>query len=227
MNKENLKCMFCETEKKNKNSLTQHQIRCKKNPDKIIVYSYFLTDEYKKKVSEEGGDNQYTKAKKLGLDKPKVSAKTRERLSAAKKAWHESVDKNELASMHDKISKSMKIAHKEGRAWNIGMSRWNNEASYPENFFMKVIENEFIDKNYKREFPIGIYSSDFCWEHLKKVIEIDGEQHQRFAEIKERDERKDVFLESMGYKVLRIPWIEMMNNSKAKIKEAYEFIHNN
>ena len=44
------------------------------------------------------------------------------------------------------ISKSMKKAHAEGRAHNIGESRWNNEPSYPEQWFMKVIENEFIDK---------------------------------------------------------------------------------
>lgn len=63
----------------------------------------------------------------------------------------------------------MKIAHKEGRAWNIGKSRWHNEASYPENFFIKVIENEFEDKNYKREFNIGIYSIDFAWPHKKEL----------------------------------------------------------
>src|ERR1035437_6266210 len=46
------------------------------------------------------------------------------------------------------LSIKLKLAHKEGRAWNIGMSRWNNKPSYPEKFFMKVIENEFEDKNY-------------------------------------------------------------------------------
>lgn len=36
-----------------------------------------------------------------------------------------------------KISISMKKAQKEGRAWNIGKSRWNNKPSYAENFFYK------------------------------------------------------------------------------------------
>ena len=64
----------------------------------------------------------------------------------------------------ENLSIKMKIAHKEGRAWNIGKSRWHNEASYPENFFIKVIENEFEDKNYKREFNIGIYSIEKCFK---------------------------------------------------------------
>ena len=42
----------------------------------------------------------------------------------------------------ENISKGMILAHEEGRAWNIGMSRWNNKPSYPEEFFMKVIEIE-------------------------------------------------------------------------------------
>ena len=119
----------------------------------------------------------------------------------------------------------MKIAHNEGRAWNIGKSRWNNLPSYPETFFMEVIKNEFDDKNYKYEFSIGIYSADFCWEHKKKIIEIDGAQHERFESYRERDKRKDDYLRKLGYDVLRITCKDMYNNTKDKIKEAYNFIH--
>lgn len=55
----------------------------------------------------------------------------------------------------------MKKAHKENRAWNIGKSRWNNKSSYPEEFFIRVIENEFSDKNYIREYPFKRFSLDF------------------------------------------------------------------
>ena len=119
----------------------------------------------------------------------------------------------------------MKKAHAERRAWNIGKSRWNNEPSYPEQFFMKVIENEFVDKNYINEHPIGIYSADFCWPHLKKIIEIDGDQHQRFEEYIERDKRKDEFLNEAGYEVLRVVWKDMFNNPKEMIHICYEFVH--
>jgi len=69
----------------------------------------------------------------------------------------------------------MTKAHKEGRAHNIGESRWNNEPSYPERWFMKVIENEFEDKNYTREYPFHRFSLDFAWIEKKKCIEIDGD----------------------------------------------------
>jgi very-short-patch-repair endonuclease len=123
-----------------------------------------------------------------------------------------------------KISDSMKNAHKEGRAWNIGKSRCNNNPSYPEQFFIKVIENEFLDKNYKREHPFGIYSLDFAWLHKKKVIEIDGEQHERFEEYKNRDIRKDRFLKENDWNILRIKWKDMFNDPKKYIRLSLEFI---
>ena len=123
-----------------------------------------------------------------------------------------------------KISDSMKKAHREGRAWNIGKSRWNNKPSYPELFFMKVIENEFDDKNYTREYPFSKYSLDFAWQEKKKCIEIDGEQHQRFEEYSNRDKLKDQLLIDSGWQVLRISWKDLYNNTKEKIQEAKNFI---
>ena len=123
-----------------------------------------------------------------------------------------------------KLSESMKRAHAEGRAWNIGMSRWNNRPSYPEEFFMKVIDNEFLDKNYVREYPLGKFSLDFAWVDKKLAIEIDGDHHERFEEQKRRDREKDLLAESQGWKILRLRWKDVCNDTKGKIREAVEFI---
>jgi very-short-patch-repair endonuclease len=130
-----------------------------------------------------------------------------------------------LTEQHkEKISKSMQKAHKEGRAWNIGKSRWNNKPSYPESFMMRVIENEFIDKKYEYEFPFGKYSLDFAWPHKKRCIEIDGEQHIRFEEYKLRDINKDKKLKTEGWLILRILWKDMFNETKKHIEMAKNFI---
>lgn len=123
-----------------------------------------------------------------------------------------------------KIQKAAIKAHKEGRAYNIGMSRWKNQPSYPESFFMKVIENEFFDKCYKREFPFHRFSLDFAWPHKKKCIEIDGQQHDICPGYKERDLKKDQLLISEGWNILRIKWIDMFNDTKRWILEANKFI---
>ena len=128
------------------------------------------------------------------------------------------------AKTTQKISQSMKKAHAEGRAHNIGESRWNNEPSYPEKWFMKVIANEFDDKNYVREFPFHRFSLDFAWVDKKKCIEIDGEQHQRFEEYKERDTRKTEQLHQEGWKLLRLVWKEVYADPQRFIELANSFI---
>jgi very-short-patch-repair endonuclease len=123
-----------------------------------------------------------------------------------------------------KISAGMKKAHADGRAHNIGMSRWNNEPSWPEKWFMDVVANEFNDKNYTKEHPFYRFSLDFVWLHKKRVIEIDGEQHERFQEQKERDSQKDSLLVEEGYDILRMKWKDICNNTKSSILRMKEFI---
>lgn len=219
-----LNCVFCQKNCKSENSLRNHERLCKKNSNR--QFSFFETHKDKIKEMKESGEiprsNQYIKAKLLGLPKPELSLETR-------KLKSEQATKNNLSrdkTIKEKISQSMKKAHKEGRAWNIGKSRWNNLPSYPETFFMQVIENEFIDKNYTREYPLGIFSLDFAWTDKKKCIEIDGDQHIRFEEYKQRDQRKDLFLKENGWQVLRITWKEMFKDTKMYIKLAKDFIEN-
>lgn len=161
-----------------------------------------------------------------------LSKNTDERLKKSGKTFSDKIKSGEILSKpvildensRIKISNSMKKAHLEGRAWNIGKSRWNNEPSYPESFFMKVIENEFEDKDYIREYPFSKYSLDFAWEKKKRCIEIDGEQHQRFEEYSNRDKIKDQLLIDNGWQVLRISWKDLYNNPKEKIQKAKNFI---
>jgi very-short-patch-repair endonuclease len=205
-----MNCKFCGKEL-NPNGFS-HQTFCKMNPDRKSR-SGENNGMYGKK-----GNNQFIKAKDEGIN-IEVSKETREKISKS------STGRIPNEETKKKISDSMKIAHKKGIAWNIGKSRWNNKKSYPEEFFTLVIENEFIDKNYTSEYNVKIYSIDFAWVDKKLAIEIDGEQHERFQEVIERDKRKDKLLISEGWKILRIKWKDMYSDSKKWIKIAYDFIH--
>lgn len=121
------------------------------------------------------------------------------------------------------LSEKQKLAHSEGRAWNIGMNRWRKTPSYAEAFFARVIENEFTDKMHEREVWFKRYVLDFVWPHLKKVIEIDGKQHLQ-PEQKARDIAKDKLLAEHGYSVLRITWQDMSNDPGKWIQIARVFI---
>lgn len=140
----------------------------------------------------------------------------------------EKTNKNFLGKKHSKetkkkMSKSMKKAHREGRAWNIGQSRWNNEQSWPEKFFEQFLMNESI--HYENEFSVGIYSVDFMLKN-NIAIEIDGKQHFEDLEVIERDKRKNKKLKEEGYNLLRVKWTRLYNESKETLQEIKEFIKN-
>lgn len=123
-----------------------------------------------------------------------------------------------------KVSESMKKAHKEGRAYNIGCNMHKGESSYPEKFFMKIIENNFDDKNYTSQYQFSKYKLDFAWSHLLKYIEIDGQQHYRNNNNIIHDNIRDKFLNQNGWEGIRIFWPDLFNNTDAVIRLAKDFI---
>lgn len=130
------------------------------------------------------------------------------------------------AEARAKISQGMRKAHSERRAGFWGnRAKHRGERSYPELFFEKVIANEFQDKEYKSEVQIGRYRVDFLWEHKRRIIEIDGEQHE-YPDNKKHDEIRDAWLISQGFSVFRISWKWFFHNPQEAIQLAKEFIDN-
>jgi very-short-patch-repair endonuclease len=65
--------------------------------------------------------------------------------------------------------------------------------------------------SFRRQTPIGPYVVDFLCHEAKLVIEIDGGQHFETRQQK-RDARRDAFLASKGYRVLRFNNYDVMTN---------------
>lgn len=204
-------------------------LKCHKQFTKMGIGSHYFRSHIRKYNSFIDKNGKILKPWNTGLSKvtDERVKKSSEKLNEGYKSGRlkgSFVGKTHSKETKIKLSNSLKKAHKENRAWNIGKSRWNNKPSYPESFFMKVIENDFDDKNYKREFSFDRYSLDFAWIDKKKCIEIDGEQHERFQEIKDRDLKKNEILKLNKWKILRIKWKEMFNNPKKYIRKANLFI---
>lgn len=86
-----------------------------------------------------------------------------------------------------------------------------NIISYPEKFWMKVLENNKI--SFIHEKPESRYFLDFFIQkdNLKIDLEIDGKQHT-YADRKRSDKIRDKVLRKAGYLVYRVKWNEI--NSK-------------
>jgi very-short-patch-repair endonuclease len=74
-----------------------------------------------------------------------------------------------------------------------------------------------LGMHFRRQAPIGNYIADVVWYEGKLVVEIDGGQH---AEARlDHDERRTVWLESQGYRVIRF-WNNEVLKAPRSVEEA-------
>lgn len=182
-----LKCKYCQKECKNKNSLIQHEIRCKYNPNRILSSYYFMDKKNQKKLinlrKEKGFQNQYSKAKTLGLPKPICSDETRKKLSIAAinrpKEFTQSIGRKisqtirkkvERGEWHTSLSKKMHYNYKgedlHGK-WELAYAKWLDKQN------IKWIRNK-KQFNYIFENKQHKYTPDFYLPQANEYIEIKG-----------------------------------------------------
>lgn len=125
-----------------------------------------------------------------------------------------------------KLSESTKKLIKAGK---IKPFLIRNITSYPESFWINVLNNNYI--SYIKEKHVGKYFLDFYIKINNNLIdlEIDGKQHS-YKERIESDKIRDSFLKSLGYIVYRIKWNEINTENgkkimKEKIEDFLTFIH--
>lgn len=98
-------------------------------------------------------------------------------------------------------------------------SRLNKESSYPELFWIKVLQNNHLE--FEHNFKINRYWADFAFKN-KVVLEIDGRQHED-NDRKSSDERKDKILTSLGWRIFRSKWKNPINDvNREYIKNEIE-----
>ena len=80
----------------------------------------------------------------------------------------------------------------------------------------------FSDYKFKRQKPIGNYIVDFVAVKQKLIIELDGSQHILNYQY---DERRTVFLQSVGYEVLRFYNNDVLAKTTDVLDEIYRVIN--
>ena len=178
-------CKYCNKECKNKNSLAQHEIRCRLNPNKIVIKTNII--EYNEKLRlglvTKTNTNQYVKAKNLGLSKPEISEETREKLA---KIWR---GRKHTEEEKQKISASMKRVVRE-RPESYSASNVNGRIKKVEyngiiiDSSWEVIVAKFLDDNniiwerpkngfeYVWENDTHLYYPDFYVPSMDLYIEV-------------------------------------------------------
>lgn len=64
---------------------------------------------------------------------------------------------------------------------------------------------------FRRETPIGPYIADFAWLSARVIVEVDGDSHET-EQGRAHDLRRDTFLRSQGFEVLRFDNDQVVDN---------------
>lgn len=79
---------------------------------------------------------------------------------------------------------------------------------------------QFVGLKFHRQFPIGTYIVDFCCREKRLIIELDGGGHDEPAQ-REKDKERDAYLESQGYRVVRI-WTSELEAGLEKLQQELQ-----
>ena len=222
-------CEFCNREFDTKNACNSHRGKCKQNPNykyKEVPYEVrkHHSDVMKGKVSEPFVN---CKCSFCNRNFTRKSAKTiHEKYCKQNENRVVYIQHLQSEETKRKISEGMRKAHNEKRAGTFP-TRKNCEHSWPEKWLINVLKRElgFIEcKDYQTEFYFYKQFLDFAWVEKKLCIEIDGEQHNRFQDRIDADKRKDENLKKEGWKLLRINWSYVCNNTQDSIKQIVDFL---
>lgn len=182
-----LKCKYCGRVCKNRNSLAQHEIRCKENPLKISLDYLKQRDQSQIKRNP---SNHFIKAKKLGLPIPVVSEETRLKIS---KVWkgrkHSEESRRKISEGMQKIVRekpdSYSSSNVNGRVkkveyngilldsqWEVDLAIWLDQNGIIWERPNKGFEYVYEDKKH-------IYYPDFYLPQLDVYVEVKGFEREK------------------------------------------------
>lgn len=183
-------CRYCGKVCKNKNSLAQHEIRCKENPNRIktkVNSSNFI--EYNKlvKLGIRKASNQFIKAKELGLPQPIITEETREKLGCA---WR---GKTLPTKMKEKISEGMQKA--------VRLYPDSYSSSNVNGRVKKVIYKDItLDSQWEADFAIWLDKNGIIWERPNAGFEYDYKDKKHIYYLDFYLPQLDIYVEVKGYK---------------------------
>jgi very-short-patch-repair endonuclease len=146
------------------------------------------------------GTNQYTKAKELGLPKPVVSEESHKKRSLSSKRPHSEETKKKISAQRIKFLRENpdKVPYK--------LNHYSKGRSYAEEYWKVILDTHNL--SYDEQYQIGPYQLDFAFPKIKIDLEIDGDQHYLDKRVIESDQRRNKYLEELGWTVIRVKWSE-------------------
>ena len=94
--------------------------------------------------------------------------------------------------------------------------RLRRTMTLPEVILWQELRGNRTGFKFRRQHPVGPYVADFCCLSAKLVIEVDGQTHGGMGG-SERDQRRDEFLKTNGYGVMRVRAVDVLGSVEAVV----------
>jgi very-short-patch-repair endonuclease len=91
----------------------------------------------------------------------------------------------------------------------------------PEIRLWQILRARPAGLKFRHQHPAGPYVLDFYCAAAKLVLEVDGVAHD-MGDNPERDLRRDAWLQTRGYRVLRIPAVELKDNAEGVLRQILD-----
>ncbi len=85
-------------------------------------------------------------------------------------------------------------------------------------------DRRLLGLKFRRQHQIGEYIADFFSDEAKLVVELDGQVHET-AERRELDQKRDRYLRSVGFSVVRIPNKKLLEKTAEALAEIAQACH--
>jgi very-short-patch-repair endonuclease len=100
------------------------------------------------------------------------------------------------------------------------------DATSGEKLMWNILKDKrLLELRFRRQYNIDYYIVDFYCHELKLVLELDGNIHD-LVEIQLYDQKREIYLKSRGYNVIRITNDDLFGNPELIIKKLAQIILN-
>lgn len=205
---DDLFCKYCRKEFSNKNSLAQHEIRCKENPNRIKIYV----------------QNGYTKghiAWNKGLTK-ETDDRVRKRAETFRKNFLSGKTVIKGHKHTEETKQKISELRKKYLLENPEKHPWKNNKKFisvPCQTFKEKLEQNGLHKGeqWEEEFLVVSgrnFSADVCFPSIKLCIEINGNQHYNKGTLvlSEYYAEREKIIKENGWDVLQVHYLLVYND---------------
>lgn len=147
--------------------------------------------------------NQYSKAAELGQPKPEMSDETKQKLREANQRRGPLSEETKRKISEGRI----KFLRENPDMVPYKLNHYSKGRSYPEEYWKGILDSHGVA--YVEQYQVGPYQLDFAIVNdtpYKIDLEIDGDQHYLDERVVASDKRRNQYLESLGWKIVRIKW---------------------